>query len=177
MILTATALHAAIVGQTGSGKTYAAQSEAREFIKGDVKTLVLHKPREPWPRTAASWQTDDPAKYLAMFWRAKRCACFMELADAGVSKWDTEFHKCFSQGRHEGHRCFFLSQRAATVHPTIRENCSALYLFSVAPAAAKLWAEEFNDLELLKAVTLPPTAFFYKPNRYTPAICTKFPAI
>lgn len=169
--------HAAIIGQTGTGKTHAARSLARCFIASGVKTLALHKPREPWERAAASWQTPDPATFLPMFWKAKGCACFMELADAGVSKWDTEFHKCFSQGRHEGHRCFFLSQRAATVHPTIRENCSSLYLFAVPPAGARLWAEEFNDEELLKAVSLPPHIFFYKANRYTPAILRKFPAL
>ncbi len=169
--------HAAIIGQTDSGKTYAGKSLARAFRRAGISTLVLHKPREPWAPEEASWQTADPATFIAKFWRAKRCACFMELADAGVSKWDTEFHRCFSQGRHEGHRCFFMSQRAASVHPNVRENCASLYLFAVPPAGAKLWAEEFNDAALLGAVTLPPRVFWYKPNRYTPATLRRFPPL
>jgi hypothetical protein len=93
----------------------------------------------------------------------------MELADADVSKWDTRFHLCFTQGRHEGHRCFYMSQRAAQVHPNIRENCESLCLFAVSMKAARLWAEEFNDETLLGAVNLPPRAFYFKPSRFQPA--------
>ncbi len=93
----------------------------------------------------------------------------MELADADVDKWDARFHLCFTQGRHEGHRCFYISQRAGQVHPNIRENCESLCLFAVGMKAAKLWAEEFNDPALLGAVQLLPHSFLFKPSRYQPA--------
>ena len=93
----------------------------------------------------------------------------MELADADVDKYDEGFHRCFTQGRHEGHRCIYISQRAGQVHPNIRENCESLCLFSVGMKAAKLWAEEFNDVALLGAVQLQPHCFFFKPSRYLPA--------
>ncbi|HYC70018.1 MAG TPA: hypothetical protein VEB66_02355 [Opitutaceae bacterium] len=152
---------------TTSGKTFAAIQSARDFRRQGVGVLVLHKPREPWPSDAASWQTDDPDRFLRMFWAAKSCACFMELADADVEASDTRFHKCFTQGRHEGHRCYFLSQRAAQVHPNIRENCTSLCLFAVSTKAAKLWAEEFADDALLGASALNPAehSFFYIPSR------------
>lgn len=161
--------HAAIVGLTTSGKTFCGQSLAAGFIRAGIKTLVLHKPREPWPRASVYWQTDNPELYLERFWREKSCACFMELADGVVDKFDDRFHLCFTQGRHEGHRCFYLTQRAATVHPAIRENCVSLYLFTVSAKGAALWAEEFCDDTLLKATTLPQYVFLYKENRYTPA--------
>ncbi|MBW7895160.1 MAG: hypothetical protein H3C27_08600 [Opitutaceae bacterium] len=161
--------HRAIIGQTGSGKTHCARATAKTYRAAGTHTLVLHKPREVWPADCASWQTDDPARFLRMFWASRGCACFMELADADVSKWDTEFHRCFTQGRHEGHRCYYLSQRAAQVHPNIRENCESLCLFSVGRKAAKLWAEEFNDDALLGAVHLQPHWFWFKPSRYAPA--------
>jgi len=108
--------HGAYLGMTTAGKTYGAQQSARDFRRRGIGVLVLHKPREPWPADCVSWQTDNPDEFLRMFWAARVCACFMELADADVEAADTRFHKCFTQGRHEGHRCYFLSQRAAQVH-------------------------------------------------------------
>lgn len=165
--------HGAIIGMTTSGKTTLGKEMARGFRSRGIATLVLHKPREPWPDNSVSWQTCDPETFLAKFWASRGCAVFMELADGAVSKWDERFQKCFTEGRHEGHRCFYLSQRAATVHPAIRENCESLYLFTVTRAAAKLWADEFCDDALLAAPTLPQYHFVMKPNRFTPASVKK----
>ncbi len=162
--------HATIAGITESGKTYLARSLARGFVRSGVKTLVLHKPLEKWSAQEATWQTADPDSFLGMFKRARGCACFMELSDASVSKWDKGFHECFSQGRHLGHRCHFLTQRAATVHPTIRENCTAVYLFCSAPPGCRVWADEFNDPFLLRAASLPPHTFIHKPARFAPCV-------
>lgn len=161
---------------TGSGKTHCAKATARQMRALGRGTLVLHKPREPWPADCVSWQTDDPKKFLRMFWASRGCGCFMELADADVSKWDERFHLCFTQGRHEGHRCFYLSQRAAQVHPNIRENCESLCLFAVPRAAARLWADEFNEEILIGATTLPPHTFYFKASRWEPARLLKLGA-
>ena len=158
---------------TTSGKTTLAKQLALSFRKFDVPTLVLHKPREPWDKSCASWQTCDPEEFLFKFARTQKHACFMELADGSVDKYDSRFHKCFTEGRHDGHRCFYLSQRAATVHPAIRENCESLYLFTVDWDAAKIWSTTFVDKELLNAPYLPPHYFLHKPNRYTPAVKRK----
>ncbi|MDR1279502.1 MAG: hypothetical protein LBK99_01600 [Opitutaceae bacterium] len=159
--------HRAIIGSTGSGKTFYAQQCLTAFRRANIGSLVLHKPLEPWP--GASWQTDDVEKFQRMFWASKRCACFMELADAAVDKYDDRFHRCFSMGRHWGHRCFYISQYGPQVHPVIRMNCTSLALFSVNRKAAATWAEEFNDETLMRAVTLPPFWFLLKANRFTPA--------
>ncbi|RRJ97873.1 hypothetical protein Ga0100231_005315 [Opitutaceae bacterium TAV4] len=115
-------LHEAILGQTGSGKSHLAKHKASHLKASGIGVLVLHMDIEPWPLACHSWQTDDPAEFLRMFWAARNCACFMELADAEVDKYDLGFHRCFTKGRHFGHRCFFVSQRAAQVHPAIREK-------------------------------------------------------
>lgn len=167
--------HAAIIGSTGSGKTYLAQDLARIALRRGRGVMVLHKEREPWPLPAGplTFQTHNPEHFLAVYWRARSCDCFMELADADVDKFDSRFHRCFTQGRHEGHRNFYLSQRAAMVHPNVRENCASLYLFAVPIKGARLWADEFNDAALLAATTLPPRYFFHKPSRFRPArLCT-----
>ncbi len=122
---------------------------------------MLHKPREPWPAGCANWQTDDPERFLWKFARSRSCACLMELADAEVDKFDDRFHRCFSQGRHDGHRCYYLAQRGEQTHPTIRDNCESLCLFSCTGRAAKPWAGEFNDPLLLAAATLDPQEHFF----------------
>lgn len=160
--------HGAFIGQTTAGKTYAAQQLGAQFRAAGVGVLVLHKRLEPW--ACASWQTEDPDRFIAQVKRSRGCAVFMELADAHVGKYDVEFHRLFSEGRHLGHRCFYLSQRAASVHPAIRENCEMLWLFTVTAKGAALWAEDFCDEGLLKASTLPKHWFMYKPDRYTKAI-------
>ena len=162
-------LHFALFGQTGTGKTFAAQQFARFMRARGLGVLALHKPLEAWPADAVSWQTPDPEAYLWKWERSRRCGCFMELADAFVDKWDARFHRCFSSGRHLGHRCFYITQRAALVHPNIRDNCSSLCLFAVPTNAARLWAMDFNDENLLRAVNLPPRYFFFKPSRYDSA--------
>lgn len=161
--------HGAFIGMTGSGKTFAAQQTAASYIAGGRGVLVLRKPLEPWPALSASWQTSDPEAFLWKYERARSCACFMELADAYVSKWDARFHRCFQDGRHYGHRAFYISQRGAQVHPNIRDNCGLLWLFGCTDDAAKTWANEFRDETLLRAAEFPPRWFFYKASRYQPA--------
>lgn len=165
--------HGAIIGLTTTGKTTHGIQGAATFRKYNVPTLVLHKPREPWPEASASWQTEDPEEFLWKFARVQSHACFMELADGLVDKYDSRFHICFTQGRHDGNRCYYLSQRAATVHPAIRENCESIALFTVDWDAAASWAKTFVDRKLLEAPGLPPHCFLYKPNRYTPAMPLK----
>ncbi|MBA3849339.1 MAG: hypothetical protein C0502_05010 [Opitutus sp.] len=167
--------HSAIIGSTGSGKTTCGQQLAALAVAGGRGVLVLHKEREAWPLPAAPlvFQTHDPEHFLAVYWKARSCDCFMELADADVDKFDSRFHRCFTQGRHEGHRNFYLSQRAAMVHPNVRENCASLYLFAVPIKGARLWADEFNDETLLGATMLPPHQFFHKPSRFAPARLVK----
>lgn len=189
--------HTAILGQTGSGKTYGAQQIARDLRRRGVGVIALHKHSEPWPADAVAWQTDSPERFAAMYWRCRSVAAFMELADADVSRFDGDFHRMFTRGRHLGIHNFYLSQRAALVHPNIRENCASLLLFSVGAKAAALWAEEMSDLALrdaeIPASILPPQIaanaerprgatglprhwFFYKANRFTPARLMKFSA-
>ena len=162
--------HATIAGMTESGKTFGAMCLAKALRAEGVSTLVLHKPMEIWPADAASWQTDDIERFLPMFDGSRGCAVFMELSDAAVSKYDARVHRCFTAGRHLGHSVHYITQRPATVHPAIRENCSALYLFNCAPNAAAIWAEEFNDAALLRAPELPAYCFLHKPSRFAPAV-------
>jgi hypothetical protein len=185
--------HTAVLGLTGSGKTHAAKCIARSLRRAGWGTIVLHKPGEHWGDDCASWKTDDPQRFARQYWRCRNVAAFMELADADVPKYDEEFRAMFTRGRHEGRHNFYLSQRAAQVHPDIRENCKSLLLFMATKNGAKLWADEKGDERLLNlpipleiippeikahidpqnpprgAMGLPPFWFLYKPAGYIPA--------
>lgn len=162
--------HGCFAGMTASGKTFGAQQVAKGFRRAGVGVLVLAKPGEVWPAGTFSRQTWDKDQFLKWVFSARRCACFIEIADADVKKYDERFHKLATEGRHLGHRFYFLAQRAARVHPDIRENCHSLYLFTCGGAGAKVWADEFCDEALLKAATLPQYHFMHKATRYTPAV-------
>lgn len=157
--------HAAIIGMTTSGKSTLAKRLCEEFNRAGIATLALIKPNEPYP---AKWQTSDADKFLKKFWESRGCAVFLEMADAAVEKSDTRFHEVFSRGRHNGHRCFYVSQRHAQVHPCIRENCEHLYLFRVSNNSAKIWAEEFADDGIYQATTAQ-RYHFVQCGRYAPA--------
>lgn len=161
-------LHAFIGGMTSCGKTHLAKDLARQFRHRGVGVIALHKADEPWPGVCVNWQTSDVERFMAKYRQCQRVVAFMEMADAEVEKYDDRFHKCATRDRHLGNRCFFIAQRPAAVHPAIRENCEGLYLFTCG-AAAKVWAAEFCDPEIIQASRLPKYNFVYKANRYAPA--------
>jgi len=178
--------HGAIIGLTTSGKTYLARKLAGQLMQSDFKTInhkvmVLRKKREEWAGDECSWQTFNPDEFINEYRKQAKINCdngtntvaFLELSDASVEKYDTRFHRLFCQGRHDGFRLFYLSQRGAIVHPTIRENCVSLYLFTCGGKAAKIWAEEFCDNDLIKAAELPPHYFMHKKDRYSKAAVRK----
>lgn len=169
--------HGTIAGMTESGKTHLAKMALGPIFAKRVRVIVLHKPKEIWPKESCHWQTSDPEEFLAYYERVARynekegasAVAFMELSDSDATKYDIRFHKLFTQGRHDGFRCFFMTQRAASVHPAIRENCSLIYLFNCAVKAGIVWAEEFNDDKLKLTANLPAHHFICKQSRFAPA--------
>ena len=93
----------------------------------------------------------------------------MEMSDASVAKYSESFRKAYTEGRHYGHRSFALAQRAAQVHPDIREMCARLYLFACHPKSAETWADECADEELLKAKDIA-YFWYYEKLRRVPAV-------
>lgn len=179
--------HGAIIGSTTSGKTFLARFLAREYMGKKAEVIALHKPREPWGKNEVVWQTQHVNLILDKIEERNRenqnliakginpiggFVVFLELSDAAAAKYDERIRKLFTEGRHDGHICHYLSQRGVQVHPDIRENCIRLYLFACLGNAAKEWATEFNDVELKKAGSLPPYYFAYKASRFAPTrIC------
>ncbi len=163
-----------ILGQGRSGKTTLAKQLAAGFRRAGVGVLVLHLAGDPWE--AASWQTDDPDRFSAMFWRARRCACFMEFADAGVEKFAKDFERTATQGRHLGHRMFYIAQRHTQISTLIRDQWDAFWLFACGVKTAASLVEEFADPAISEAMTYPRYQYLFK-RRCMPILRSGPPAV
>lgn len=163
---------------TGSGKTFAAWQHAAIKRTLGFNTLVLSKPGEVWPTAAATWQTQNPAEFLRVFRSNRSCVCYIEIADGGVEKNDTEFHACFTNSA-QLHQCFYLAQNRAQAHPGIRASCNELFLFKVDFEEADKWAKKFGEPVFLRGIEIdgkkyPPAThldkrwFYWKKDHFTP---------
>jgi hypothetical protein len=160
MILGKDDLYFGCLGQGKSGKTTLCKQMAAGFRKGGVGVLALTLPHDNWP--AANWQTSDPARFVTMFNKAEKCACFIEFSDASVGKYNTAFSDMFTKGRHRGHRVFGIAQRHTQIHPTIRDQWDAFWLFSCGIKTADILADEFGDAAILEAATYPRYKYLLK---------------
>ena len=102
--------HGLILGGTGTGKSHLAENAlARAFRKNGVGVLVhTHSGFLPWKH--ADRTITDPAAFIDTAGKARKCALFIEMADARVGKFDEEFTRLATYARHLGHRCFFIAQ-------------------------------------------------------------------
>jgi len=173
--------HVAIIGLTGSGKTFLARQLARIYKNKGEEVLCLHKEKEPWLKNEVNLQTSNIEIFLQKIEERnmlnssnsinsdslKGYVLFMELADADADKYDLRVRRLFRQGRHDGHKIHYLTQRSKTVHPDVRENCHELMLFACSANSAKEWSEEFNAPILKSAKSLPKYQFFHCRDRFT----------
>ncbi len=159
-MLTASDVCFGLLGQGRSGKTTLAKQLAAGFRRGGIGVLALTLPHDHWE--AASWQTSEPERFVTMFNRAERCACFMEFADASVDKFSKPFEEMFTKGRHRGHRMFAIAQRHTQISPLIRDQWDAFWLFSCGIKTAAILSEEFGDDAIREAATYPRYRYLFK---------------
>lgn len=143
---------------TASGKTTLAKKLARQYRKHDIAVCVLDPLHDPeW---AATFQTADRDEFLATVKKSRGCALFIDESGEMVGRYDDEMFWLATRSRHYGHRSHFITQRAAQLSPTVRHQCTRLFLFRVGVKDAKTLAEEFSNAELDAAGTLQQFEFF-----------------
>jgi energy-coupling factor transporter ATP-binding protein EcfA2 len=159
--------HGLFLGETGSGKTTLARACAGVFRRSGIGVLA-HIPAgvPPWPE--ADRCIYEPGRFIETANLARRCAIFIEMADASVSKYNEDFTKLATWARNLGHRCFFIAQRHTQINPTIRDQCGHLWLFRVGVKTASILAEEFVDPALEQAPDLADWHYLLK-KRGVPA--------
>src|SRR2546429_2492039 len=144
---------------TESGKTTLARGLAACIKSEGYGVLVLDPLRDP--RWTADFIADDPDVFLDVFWRSRCCHVFIDGEGEGVGRYDPAMLRTATRGRHWGHSCYFLAQRATLVAPVVRDQCRHLYLFTLATADAETLAKEWNRSELCEASTLRQGEFFH----------------
>lgn len=153
-------MHTLIIGRTGAGKSFIA-SKISIGAKERGRRRILYDPLgNRFPCDIRCTTADE----LLEACKANRdCVVFIDESpticnNLGANK------KCewlVTMSRHQGHKVYLLAQDATQLAPIYRRNCTELFLFSVAPACARLLASEFGSDTLATAHTLPARHYFY----------------
>lgn len=144
--------HVLILGMTESGKTTLARNLAHVYKRSGRGVLVLDPLCDP--RWNADYATDDQDRFLEVFWQSKRCYAFLDEGGESVGRYNESMQKCATRGRHWGHSCHFIAQRAMQLAPIVRDQCTHLFLFCSSLRDGKVLAEEWNRPELERCTEL-----------------------
>lgn len=144
--------HVLILGMTMSGKSELGKNMAVSYRRHGIKTVALD-PLNDW-REYVDYSTRDPEEFLRVVKQSERLAIFIDESGETIGRYNEQMTWLATRARHYGHRSHFMSQRAAQLSKTVRDQCSDLFVFRVSKGDAKVLAEEFTDDDLLAASTL-----------------------
>lgn len=153
--------HLLIVGMTESGKSTLAAQLSHEYHQAGIGVIVLD------PMLDSRWQADvltaDRNYFLACINHPEtsHCAIFVDESAEMIGHYQSEMFFLATRGRHMGHNCHFISQRAKQISPTVRDQCSFLALFSCSYPDALELSNNFNRPELKEANGLSKGEYFF----------------
>ena len=87
---------------------------------------------------------------------------FVDESGDAIGHYNPTMQRLATKGRHWGHSCFFITQKATQIPPIIRDQCGQVFLFGSGSQSAKAIAEEFNSKEFLKATELKQGEYIHK---------------
>lgn len=147
-----------------SGKTTLARALAVQARKAGIGVLVLDPLCSTWE---CDFVTDNPDRFLQVFWASKNCLAIIDEAADCVGRYDDAMRATATRGRHSGHSVIFISQRGADLNLTVRSQCADLYLFTSNYRDCDTLALEFNCPDL-KAGTQLKQGEYFAVGRYKP---------
>lgn len=135
--------HTLILGITESGKTTLAKKLAGVYKAKNTPVLVLE------PFKSSSWGadliTDDPAHFLKVVFSNKSCAVFIDESGDMIGRYNKVMDKLATIARHYGHNSHFITQRAAQISTTIRDQCMNVFAFKQSYDDGKILASRYVD--------------------------------
>ena len=166
-------MHTLIVGRSMSGKSAMAKTLGSQ-LRAQGHFVVAYNPtgekgytrRDEFGCAGADEEYDDPDK-----WEAR----IIELAEKNNEKAIflivDEAHEVFpthgvernwiaTKGRHFGFNIIACTQRGAQVSPTLRSQCTRIYLFPCSLTDARFMADEFGNKKLSRANELRPLHYY-----------------
>lgn len=146
---------------TESGKSTLATQLARAYKRRGIGVIVLDPLLDP--RWDCDLITADRYYFLSVLEdpRTRNCAVFIDECGEMIGQYKNEMFFVATRGRHLGHNCHFVTQRAKQLSPTVRDQCGFLALFSCSYNDALEMANNFNRSDLKGANVLQKGEYFF----------------
>jgi len=150
-----------ILGMTESGKSCLAKRMASDLVKAN-QTVIIVDPIDArdWAETNVDTQYPryfkDVVSASSFLQSNRNCFVFIdECGDHFSAGYDRGLHWLATRSRHYGHSVTFIAQRAVQIPPTMRDQCSRLWLFTSSNVDGKIHAQEWNKPHLEQCNMLP----------------------
>ena len=154
-------MHILILGMTESGKSNAGKVLIETMRKRGIKSIVLDPLKDP--SFNADFQTDNPDHFInVVFGDARKCLVIVDESGEAIGRYNTTMNQLATRGRHWGHTCVFICQKAVQIAPIIRDQCGAVFMFCSGKPSGKMIGEEFNSDKFLDCTKLRRGEYLYK---------------
>ena len=154
--------HSLVVGMTESGKSTLAKRLVMDWRHRGRAVLVLDALHDPaWH---CDFLTSSGPEFQAVVRGSRNCLVVVDEAGEYVGQYDKELSWLATRGRHWGHSCLFVAQRASQISRLVRDQCSFLMCFAVSKYDARILSDEWGRDELLDAPQLPRGTCIYVPR-------------
>ena len=144
-------MHVLIIGTTGSGKTSLATLLASKYAT--KACVIVYDPflDKRWPAGENVEVLSDWEKFQAVVRANNGSVVFIDESAETVSHAQRKSWWLATQSRHFGCVVHFIAQRYQQLPPTVRDQCSEIFVFRLSRRDAELASEEFCTDELLEA--------------------------
>lgn len=142
--------HSMIIGMTESGKTTLAVNLCAKYKELGIKTIVLDPLKDD--RWRADFITNDYKNFMKIISHpdTRSCAIFIDESGQSIDKYNRDnSYQLATRGRHAGHNVHFIAQKLTQIAPTVRDQCSFLFMFAISIDARKELANDWNKPEIL----------------------------
>lgn len=125
---------------------------ASEYIDKGFQVGVLDPHLDPgWD---ADFLTDKQEDIIYYADSTTKNLLIVDEAGEMIGRYGRTMNRLATMGRHRGHKCMFLAQRAMQLDPTTRSQCTHVIAFEQCKKDAILLSDDFNCEEFLEAPRL-----------------------
>lgn len=140
-----------------------AQRLVREYRR---PSLVLD------PLGSSGWETEyvytDSRAFVRAAAEATSCNLFVDESGEVIGQHEKEMFWLATRARHRGHLSHFIVQRPNQLSPTVRGQCSHLFIFRSGAKDSQILADEFACKEITRAASFRLGQYLYVTPDGTP---------
>lgn len=140
--------HSLIVGVTLSGKTTLAKMIAKGLKDRGHKIAILDPMKDREWIEIADFSTHNPDAFLAYAKRTKSHFLFVDESGTAIGRYNRAMDWLTTTGRHLGHSVTLICHRTTNLAPTIRDNCTTVYVFAVSEEDSIALAKAYREPSL-----------------------------